>query len=156
MENTSGSNKAGANGMSVKQCWQSQRGFTIMEVLVRMTIFTILIGIAIPAWNGLVPQVNLNSAAGQLYIDLNSASRRAAMSLYRRVRLGFNSAISYTLEREQTPGTADYPSLESTTNLDHQQDNIDEFGNAGGKISNSNPLKRALLKWVPSLKLPTD
>jgi len=141
--------------MSVKQCWQSQRGFTIMEVLVRMTIFTILIGIAIPAWNGLVPQVNLNSAAVQLSIDLNSARLRA-MSLYRRVRLGFNSATSYTLEREQTPGTADYLSLESTTNLDHQQDNIDEFGNAGGKISNSNPLKRALLKWVPSLKLPTD
>lgn len=146
--------------MSVKQCWQSQRGFTIMKVLVRMTIFTVLIGIAIPAWNGLVPQlnltqVNLNSAAGQLYTDLHSARLRA-MSLYKRVRLRFNSATSNTLEREQAPGTADYPSLESTTNLDHQQDNIDEFGNAGGKIPNSNVLKRALLKWVPSLELPTD
>ncbi len=102
--------------MSVKQCWQSQRGFTIMEVLVRMTIFTILIGIAIPAWNGLVPQVNLNSAAGQLYTDLNSARLRA-MSQYRRVRVGFNSATSYTLEREQTPGAADYLAIGSHKSL---------------------------------------
>jgi len=102
--------------MLVKQFWHSHRGFTILEVLVGMTVFTILIGIAIPAWNGLVPQVNLNSAAGQLYTDLNSARLRA-MSQYRRVRVGFNSATSYTLEREQTPGAGDYLSLGSPKNL---------------------------------------
>ncbi len=102
--------------MLVKLSWPSHRGFTILEVLVGITILTILVGIAIPAWNELVPGVNLNSAAGQLYTDLNSARLRA-MSQYRRVRIGFNSATSYTLEKEQTPGAADYLALGGAKNL---------------------------------------
>jgi len=82
-------------------------GFTLLEILVSIAIFSVLAAIAVPMWGTLVPGYQLNSAARQVATEFQSARNRA-MSNYRRVRVVFVTATTYNVEREQNPGAADY------------------------------------------------
>ena len=72
-----------------------------------IAIFSVLIGTAVPIWGTLVPGYRLNSAARQVATEFQSARNRA-MAQYRRFRIVFDSATAYKVERENTPGAADY------------------------------------------------
>ncbi len=85
----------------------SRRGFTLIEMLVSIVILSSLFAIALPIWSAVIPGYQLNSAARQMATELHSARNRA-MAQYRRFRLVFNSATTYSVERETTPGAADY------------------------------------------------
>ncbi len=91
-------------------------GFTLIELIVAIGIFSLLIAIATPFWASLLPGYQLNSAAQQIAADLQSASTRA-MAQYRRFKVVFNSATSYSLQREQTPGAGDYAVFRGPINL---------------------------------------
>jgi len=81
-------------------------GFTLLEIIVTLAIFSILVAIAVPIWSTLVPGYRLNSAA-----------RNRAMAQYRRFRVVFDSATTYKVERENTPGAADYVLFSGPKNL---------------------------------------
>ena len=83
------------------------RGFTLIEILISIVILSSLFAIALPIWSSLIPGYQLNSAARQMAVEFHSARNRA-MAQYRRFRLVFNSATTYSVERETTPGAADY------------------------------------------------
>lgn len=88
----------------------SYSGFTLLEIIVTLAIFSILVAIAVPIWSTLVPGYQLNSAARQVATEFQSARNRA-MAQYRRFRVVFDSATTYRVERENTPGAADYALL---------------------------------------------
>jgi len=83
------------------------RGFTLIEILISIVILSSLFAIALPIWSAVIPGYQLNSAARQMATEFHSARNRA-MAQYRRFRLVFSSATTYSIERENTPGAADY------------------------------------------------
>ena len=85
----------------------SNCGFTLVELLATLTIFSILVVMAVPIWGTLLPGYRLNAAARQVATEFQSARNRA-MGQYRRFRMVFDSATTYRVERENTPGAADY------------------------------------------------
>ena len=85
----------------------SYSGFTLLEIIVTLAIFSILFAKAVPIWSTLVPGYQLNSAARQVATEFQSARNRA-MAQYRRFRVVFDSTSTYKIERENTPGAADY------------------------------------------------
>jgi len=91
-------------------------GFTLLEIIVTLAIFSILVAIAVPIWSTLVPGYRLNSAARQVTTEFQSARNRA-MAQYRRFRVVFDSATTYKVERENTPGAADYVLFSGPKNL---------------------------------------
>ncbi|MFQ5849168.1 MAG: GspH/FimT family pseudopilin [Candidatus Binatia bacterium] len=83
------------------------RGFTLLHVLVAIAILSTLAAIAVPNWGTLLPGYRLNSAARQVATELQSARNRA-MAEYRRFKVVFDTATTFTVQREQTPGLEDY------------------------------------------------
>jgi prepilin-type N-terminal cleavage/methylation domain-containing protein len=53
--------------------WQSERGFTLAEVMVVIIVMSILAAIAFPAWFGLVESRRVDSATNQVVSDLRRA-----------------------------------------------------------------------------------
>jgi prepilin-type N-terminal cleavage/methylation domain-containing protein len=94
----------------------SIRGFTLIEVLVATAIFSIMTAIAIPTWGMLVPVYQLSSAARQVATEFDSARNRA-VTQYRRFRVVFLSSTTYRVERENTPGAADYVTFKGPRTL---------------------------------------
>lgn len=77
----------------------SDRGFTLMELLVGAAIFGILLVIAIPTWIILLPSYSLNSAARQIQSELHRIKMQAVAENI-TFRLAFSGlAGSYTIER---------------------------------------------------------
>jgi prepilin-type N-terminal cleavage/methylation domain-containing protein len=58
-------------------------GFTVLEILVAMAIFTILGAFAVPQWGNLLSKYRLDSAARLVATELHGARNRA-MAQYRR------------------------------------------------------------------------
>ncbi len=73
------------------------RGFTLLEVLVALALFTVLAAFSIPHWGALLPTYRLRSAARQLRSEL-SRIKMQAVSETARLRLVF-SASGYSIER---------------------------------------------------------
>lgn len=87
----------------------SDRGFTLVEIVVALSLFSILLAIAIPQWGTLLPAFRLNSAARQIQSELNRVKARA-VSENTNFRLVFLAA-SYSIERDN--GTGYEPTGES-------------------------------------------
>ncbi|MFQ5542237.1 MAG: GspH/FimT family pseudopilin [Candidatus Binatia bacterium] len=83
----------------------SGRGFTLIEILVALAIFSILAVIALPIWSTLLPTYALNSAARQVQSELHRTKSRA-VSENTRFRLVFSST-SYSIDRDN--GTSYQP-----------------------------------------------
>ncbi|MBI4489694.1 MAG: GspH/FimT family pseudopilin [Deltaproteobacteria bacterium] len=80
----------------------SDRGFTLVEIVVALALFSILAAIAIPQWGALLPTFRLNSAARQIQSELNRVKARA-VSENTNFRLVFLAA-SYGIERDNGTG----------------------------------------------------
>jgi len=91
-------------------------GFTLLEILVVMAIFTILGAFAVPQWGNLLAKYRLDSAARQVATELHGAKNRA-MAQYRRFKLVFDSPTTYTIQKEQTPGEGDYTATSGAKSL---------------------------------------
>ncbi len=91
-------------------------GFTVLEILVAMAIFTILGAFAIPQWGNLLSKYRLESAARHVATELHGARNRA-MAQYRRFKLVFDSTTTYIIQREQTPGVKDYATIGGSKSL---------------------------------------
>lgn len=73
------------------------KGFTMIELIVTLAVLAILIGIAIPSYNSLMPRYRLSGAARQVATDLMKA-RMLAVKLSTNVTVAFNSSTaSYTI-----------------------------------------------------------
>jgi prepilin-type N-terminal cleavage/methylation domain-containing protein len=55
------------------------RGFSVIELLAALTIFGILTGIALPAWNRLLPIFDLSSSARLVHSELQGIRIRSAV-----------------------------------------------------------------------------
>jgi len=91
-------------------------GFTLLEILVVMAIFTILGAFAVPQWGNLLSKYRLDSAARHVATELHGARNRA-MAQYRRFKLVFDSPTTYTIQKEQTPGEEDYTVISGSKSL---------------------------------------
>ncbi len=74
-----------------------QDGFTLVEILVALTIIGILSAIAIPNWSTLLPTYALKGAARQVQSELHKTKSRAVAE-NTKFRLIFSTA-SYSIER---------------------------------------------------------
>ncbi len=54
------------------------RGFTVIELLAALTVFGILVTIALPGWNRLLPAFDLSSSARIVHSELQSIKIRSA------------------------------------------------------------------------------
>lgn len=75
------------------------RGFTLMELLVAVAIFSVVVAVAIPTWMILLPTYSLNSAARQIQSELHRIKMQAIAENV-TFRLAFSDAAdNYTVER---------------------------------------------------------
>jgi len=61
--------------------WQSERGFTIIELMIPIIIMMILFSVAVPIWLGAVQDRKVDSATNQLVADLRQAHTKAVNRL---------------------------------------------------------------------------
>lgn len=73
-------------------------GFTLLEVILAMALFSILAAIALPNWTALVPGFRLNGAARQIQSEFHRTKARA-VSGNTDLRLVFASR-NYVIERK--------------------------------------------------------
>ena len=90
-----------------------ESGFTLMELMTTIAVFSILAMIAIPTFMSWLPQMRLNGAARQVMGDL-MAARMNAVKENNRFRVFFNN-----------PGTNEYTILDDDNNS-----NSDDTGEA--------------------------
>lgn len=81
------------------------KGFTMIELIVTLAVLAILIGIAIPSYNSLMPRYRLSGAARQVATDLMKA-RMQAVKLSTNVTVTFNGTTdSYTISNTSSGGS---------------------------------------------------
>jgi type IV fimbrial biogenesis protein FimT len=71
-------------------------GFTLMEMIVVVAVFSILAAIAIPSFMSLLPGMRLNGAARQVLGDLMTA-RMKAVKLNQRTKVFFDNRYQYRI-----------------------------------------------------------
>ncbi len=76
------------------QAVQQNSGFTLVELMVTVAVLAILLGIAIPSFQGTLDKRRLTGAAEQLYADLQYA-RSEAIKRNTTVRLSFQSGANW-------------------------------------------------------------
>jgi prepilin-type N-terminal cleavage/methylation domain-containing protein len=67
--------------VTLHESWQSERGFTLIEVMVTITILIILAAIAVSVWWNVVESRRVDSATNQVVSDLRLAHTRATTRL---------------------------------------------------------------------------
>ena len=75
-------------------------GFSLIEIIVALAVMSIVAAIALPAWNRLLPNYQLDSSARQVQSELHNIKMRAAAE-----NIGFqlqysDGASNYTLQRD--------------------------------------------------------
>jgi prepilin-type N-terminal cleavage/methylation domain-containing protein len=79
---------------------KGKHGFTLIEVLVAISLFAVLAGVAIPNLLALNPRVQLASAANQVSGDLQ-LSRMRAIAQKKKFRVTFTASTgNYLVERK--------------------------------------------------------
>lgn len=73
-----------------------QRGFTLIEMILGLSIFVLLAGLALPTYGGLVSRHRLNAATIQVMSDLMLARKRALSQQY-SVQVLFDSTQRYRI-----------------------------------------------------------
>lgn len=82
------------------------KGFTIVEVLIVMTLLAIMGSFAVPAWQHYAVNINLKSASREIMADILNTRQRAIAENLNAYRITFDSgANSYTLSRTDTGET---------------------------------------------------
>ena len=83
----------------------TKSGFTLIEMMIVIAVFTIMAGIAIPSFMSLLPGMRLNGAARQVMGDL-MAARMKAVKLNQRTKVFFDSSSQYRIcDDEDNNGT---------------------------------------------------
>jgi len=119
---------------------KSQKGMTLIELIMIMLIIGLLAGISIPVWMSYMPTMRLNGAARNLQMAL-SLTRMKAVAKNRRVALQINTNQTYKLQYNDGTNWVDYTGNEqlmSPMDLSQQgvsiaPDNVFPAGDSGGK-----------------------
>src|SRR5947209_19306473 len=91
---------------------RSQRGFSLMEILIAVAIISIILGMTMLNYSTVLPNYKANSAMDQLLYQLRSARERA-ISHRREVQVQFVGTNQLTVTEIWLLGTAPPPSTVS-------------------------------------------
>src|SRR5712664_4948072 len=84
---------------------RSQRGFSLMEILVAVAVISIILGMTLLNYSTVLPNFKANSAMDQLLYQLRSARERA-IAHRREVQVQFSGTNQLTITELWLVGTA--------------------------------------------------
>jgi prepilin-type N-terminal cleavage/methylation domain-containing protein len=93
--------------MSRQGVWEDERGLTLVEVIVTITVMGIVFAIASSTWFGVVESRRVDSATNQLAADLRLAHTRATNRLEEWQVVLVADSSTYTIGPVGTPSTRD-------------------------------------------------
>jgi type IV fimbrial biogenesis protein FimU len=79
---------------------KSQHGYSLIELVVAVTLAGILAAIALPGWNKLLPSYQLDSSVRQFQSELHNIKMRAAVENVGFQLVYANGAANYTIQRD--------------------------------------------------------
>ena len=79
---------------------KSQDGYSLIELVVAVTLAGILAAIALPGWNKLLPSYQLDSSVRQFQSELHNIKMRAAAENVGFQLVYANGAANYTIQRD--------------------------------------------------------
>jgi type IV fimbrial biogenesis protein FimT len=120
--------------------WQSERGFTLMEVLYVIIIMGIVMTAAVPMWLGAVESRRVDSATNQLVADLRQVHTKAINRLAdQTVTLTAGNSeytvpdeVTYDLDNDPDPD-GDVVSVAAATTIVFK-------GNGEAQVTGANPI----------------
>jgi prepilin-type N-terminal cleavage/methylation domain-containing protein len=78
--------------------WQSERGFTLPELMIVIVLMGIVFSIAMPSWFGLIESRRVDSATNQMAADLRLAHTKSTNQLQAwEVVVPANGSSTYTI-----------------------------------------------------------
>ncbi len=82
--------------------FKAKSGYSLIELIVTLAVGAILVSIALPSWNKLLPSYQLDGSARQVYSELHSIKMRAVAE-----NVGFqfaysDGAASYSIKRDSS------------------------------------------------------
>ncbi len=139
------------------QKYRQTAGFTLIEVLVSLTILGSLIAIAMPKFSQLLPGIRLSSAARQVATDLQLARMRAIAQHATQTVVFTPSTATYTFGASDTrnlgllyPGT-------TITNVSSGNPTFTTTGTAGATtitLSNRGVTKQIQVTTIGRVNIP--
>ena len=94
-------------------CWHSQRGFTLLDTIMVVSIIALVAGITIPTITSSVDNMRLGQAARHVERELQTAKSRA-VSKGQAMRIRFNCPSVGQYRITELIGTVSVPSAEDT------------------------------------------
>jgi type IV fimbrial biogenesis protein FimT len=81
----------------------SDRGFSLLELMLALLVMGIVAAIALPSWNRLEPSYRLNSSARQLQSELHRVKMRAAAENVSFQLAYIEGAAEYSIQNAPNP-----------------------------------------------------